>query len=825
MTPPTQLDTRAAPTAVATEPHIALRAGRDPVLDLLRSVALARVVLWHTFAATWMMGIAAMPVMFFVAGTLLPANRGLKAHIVVVRRRARRLLLPLWAYSATVALALTITGHRVTSSGQLVGLMSWLVPLSDPVSSAWHAGWLSNHLWYLRAYLWLLLLAPVLVWLARRVRMALALSAAAIVVLELAPGAHLAVIGSGHGRVIIGDIVAYGLFAVLGIAYKQCGLERRRMRAPYLLVLAALAAAGTWVFAVTRGLPAGGINASYPAIVLCGLAWLSGLGACQRPLRRFADHPRVSETVTRISSRALTIYLWHPAAIVIARVLIKGSGPVWAGGLMAAVVTLTAVPVVVLGWIEDVAARRTLQRDRSGGSAQVSALVSSVIFVTLAAMVLTVSVPRLLTPDAAVNGVSATPLVPPSYRDALSDNAFAGDAPPAQTAAGAPPGVDVTGAAPVGPGETPATSASVSPGTKPPMEERPRVANGPDVPPAAADFTGRGPQLQAALDTWLAARPTINAVAVSVVFDGREWSGESVNNPTGTGVATYAVASGGPAPFRLADEYAIASITKTFTAALVLREVEAGTIALDEPVLDLPGLEGLNTQRRITPRQLLQHASGLVNYTAADGYSVRAFSPLEAVAMSMRTAPLAAPGTEVSYANTNYLYLGLLLEHVTHRPYRDLARDLITSAGLAHTTVDVPDHPGWVGFSSGSISSSVGDLARWGTVLFLPGHVLSAASVDLLTTIRDHNMAMGTWPICPCWTDKVTGARNYTAIGHQAEMGAVNYYPRLKVSVAARIDPPSADAGAHSATLGMALGDVFQHPDAASAAVSSQRGP
>ena len=119
----------------------------------------------------------------------------------------------------------------------------------------------------------------------------------------------------------------------------------------------------------------------------------------------------------------------------------------------------------------------------------------------------------------------------------------------------------------------------------------------------------------------------------------------------------------------------------------------------------------------------------------------------------------------------------------------------------------------------------MGDLARWGTVLFLPGHVLSAASVDLLTTIRDHNMAMGTWPICPCWTDKVTGARNYTAIGHQAEMGAVNYYPRLKVSVAARIDPPSADAGAHSATLGMALGDVFQHPDAASAAVSSQRGP
>ncbi len=823
MTPPTQLDTRAAPTSIASEPPSNPRTGRDPVLDLLRSVALARVVLWHTFAATWMMGIAAMPVMFFVAGTLLPANRGLKAHVVVVRRRARRLLLPLWAYSATVALALTITGHRVTSTGQLAGLVSWLVPLTDPVSSAWHAGWLSNHLWYLRAYLWLLLLAPLLVWLARRVRMALGLCTAAIVVLELAPGAHLPVIGSGHGRVIIGDIVAYGLFAVLGIAYKQCGLERRRMRASYLIVLAVLAAAGTWAFAFTRGLPAGGINASYPAFVLCGLAWVSGLGACERPLRRFAGQPRVSETVTRISSRALTIYLWHPAAIVIARVLIKGSGPVRACGLIAAVFILTAVPVAALGWIEDVAARRTLQRDRPGGSAQVSTVMRSIVFVTLAAMLLTVSVPRLLTPAAGVDGKPATLLVPPSYRDALSDDAFAGDAPPAKTASAAPNRVDVTGAAPVGPSEIPTASASASPGTKPPMQERPRVADGPAVPPAAADFTGRGAQLQAALDTWLAARPTIDAVAVSVVYDGKEWSGESINNPNGRGVATYAVPSGGIAPFRIDDEFAIASITKTFTAALVLRAVEAGTIALDDPVPDLPGLEGLNAERRITPHQLLQHSSGLVNYTAADGFSVRAFSPLEAVAMSMRTAPLAAPGAAVSYANTNYLYLGLLLEHVTHRPYRDLARDLITSAGLAHTTVDVPNHPGWVGFSSGSISSSVGDLARWGTVLFTPGQVFSAASVDLLTTIRDHNMAMGTWPICPCWKDKVTGARNYTAIGHQAEMGAVNYFPLLKVSVAARIDPPSADAGAHSATLGMALGDVFQHP--ALAGVIARLGP
>ena len=304
-------------------------------------------------------------------------------------------------------------------------------------------------------------------------------------------------------------------------------------------------------------------------------------------------------------------------------------------------------------------------------------------------------------------------------------------------------------------------------------------------------------------------------MSVSVIHDGREWTGQAVRAAGGDAGASYAVAD--EAPFQTGDEFAIASITKTFTAALVLGEVEKGTISLDEPVPDLDGLEGLNAELGITPHQLLQHASGLVNYTAADDYAVREFTPTEAVAMSMRTPRLSVPGAAVHYANTNYLYLGLLLEHVTGRPYRELAEELLKSAGLARSKVDVPDHPGWVGFSSGSISSNVGDLARWGAALFTPGRVLSVAGVEQLTTIRDHNLALGTWPICPCWKDKATGVRNYTAIGHQAEMGAFNWYPRLGVSVAARMDPPSAEAGAHAATVGMALGDVFQRPAAPAA--------
>lgn len=79
--------------------------GRDPALDLLRTIVLGRVVLWHAFAASWMTLFAAMPMMFFVAGTLLAAPHGRPPHLALVRRRGRRILVPLWVYGAVVLAA------------------------------------------------------------------------------------------------------------------------------------------------------------------------------------------------------------------------------------------------------------------------------------------------------------------------------------------------------------------------------------------------------------------------------------------------------------------------------------------------------------------------------------------------------------------------------------------------------------------------------------------------------------------------------------------------------------------------------------------------
>lgn len=77
-------------SAPVPRPAAVASVGRDPALDLLRSIALARVVLWHTFAATWMTFFAAIPVLFFVAGALLAVSRDGRSYPSVVRGQGRR---------------------------------------------------------------------------------------------------------------------------------------------------------------------------------------------------------------------------------------------------------------------------------------------------------------------------------------------------------------------------------------------------------------------------------------------------------------------------------------------------------------------------------------------------------------------------------------------------------------------------------------------------------------------------------------------------------------------------------------------------------------
>ncbi|WP_331766194.1 serine hydrolase domain-containing protein [Embleya sp. NBC_00896] len=137
------------------------------------------------------------------------------------------------------------------------------------------------------------------------------------------------------------------------------------------------------------------------------------------------------------------------------------------------------------------------------------------------------------------------------------------------------------------------------------------------------------------------------------------------------------------------------SNTKVFTATVVLQLVGEGKVALDAPIERyLPNLvRGVGIDgRNITIRQLLQHTSGLPNYTdyiindvLGEGRHTY-YQPRTLLDVALAHEALFAPGTRWSYSNTNYILAGLLIEKVTGRPVAEQITDrVIDRIGLRHT--------------------------------------------------------------------------------------------------------------------------------------------
>ncbi|MBB2940667.1 D-alanyl-D-alanine carboxypeptidase [Actinoplanes lutulentus] len=195
-------------------------------------------------------------------------------------------------------------------------------------------------------------------------------------------------------------------------------------------------------------------------------------------------------------------------------------------------------------------------------------------------------------------------------------------------------------------------------------------------------------------------RAALQAALDQIVGTGATAALARVDSPSGSWRGASGVARlGHPARPVPGGRFRIGSITKTFVATVILQLVGEDRLRLDDTLERwLPG--AVPGGARITIRHLLQHTSGLFNYTEALFGSVedvldaryRTFRPEELVALAAERPPLFEPGTSWSYSNTNYILLGLIVRRVTGRPYaKEVERRILRPLRLTGTEVPGTD--------------------------------------------------------------------------------------------------------------------------------------
>ncbi|MGH9872599.1 MAG: serine hydrolase [Pyrinomonadaceae bacterium] len=216
-------------------------------------------------------------------------------------------------------------------------------------------------------------------------------------------------------------------------------------------------------------------------------------------------------------------------------------------------------------------------------------------------------------------------------------------------------------------------------------------------------------------------------------------------------------------------KFRLGSITKQFTATLVLQLVEQGKIKLDGKVSDYLPDYRKDTGARMTIHHLLSHTSGVPNYTAQPGFfanvSRNPFKVDDFVKQYASGDLEFEPGAKFNYSNSGYFLLGDIIEKVTGKTYEQVLKEnILDPVGMKNTGYDhygtvlskraagyVRTPNGYenapyldmsIPYAAGSIYSTIEDLFLWDQALY-GEKILSAASRELMFKPNLENYGYG----------------------------------------------------------------------------------
>jgi D-alanyl-D-alanine carboxypeptidase len=254
-------------------------------------------------------------------------------------------------------------------------------------------------------------------------------------------------------------------------------------------------------------------------------------------------------------------------------------------------------------------------------------------------------------------------------------------------------------------------------------------------------------------------------------------------------------------PSNALTEFHIGSISKMFTAVLIMQLIEQHKLSLSTPLSDF--FPTVPSSKQITIAQMLNHHSGIYDFTRDSTYPLWETvkkSQNEMVGVIAGGPPTFAPGAKGEYSNSNFVLLGYIVEKLNGKPYQDaLSAGILKKIDLRHTyyggKIDPkkfeaasfdfedgkwkradetdPSIPG----GAGAIVSTPADLARFVEAIFR-GRLISDSSLKLMKTMTDH-MGMGMFEM-PFGTH-----RGFGHSGHiDGFIGAVEYFPSDSTTIA-----------------------------------------